>query len=85
MSLKQAGALFLMNAFLSHCSGPDTSSTGTELTMMQAAELSRPALHCIQQPYAYKPGHVLTCRQISGISGDTAYPIRVGEHTNART
>jgi hypothetical protein len=56
----QGSALFLMTAFLFQCSGPVIQSTGTELTVMQAAELSQPALHCIQQPYPYKPGHVLT-------------------------
>ena len=40
-------------------SGQDLPSIGTELTMMEASELARPALHCIQQPYPYKPGHVL--------------------------
>ena len=37
----------------------DLSSIGTGLTMAQASALSRPALQCIQQPYPYKPGHVL--------------------------
>ena len=57
--IREAMILFLMALLVSQCSGPDTPSIGTELTMMQASELSQPALHCIQQPYPYKPGHVL--------------------------
>ena len=38
--------------------------------MAQAAALSKPALHCIQQPYPYKPGHVL-------VSDSDAVPPRI--------
>jgi len=52
-------SLMLILTFNLPCSGQDLPSIGTEFTMMEASELSRPALHCLQQPYPYKPGHVL--------------------------
>jgi hypothetical protein len=61
---------FLILVFSLPCSGQDLPSIGTELTLMEAAELARPALECLQRPYPYKPGHVL-------VSDSDAVPPRV--------
>ena len=45
--------------FVPQCGGQDLPSIGTALTVMEAAALARPALQCLEQPYPYKPGHVL--------------------------
>jgi hypothetical protein len=60
----------LIIIFILPCSGQDLPSIGTELTIKEAAALSRPALQCIQQPYPYKPGNVL-------VSDDDAVPPRI--------
>ncbi len=57
--IRIAMILLLITTLIPQCAGPIIPSIGTELTMAQASELSQPALHCIQQPYPYKPGHVL--------------------------
>ncbi len=44
----------------SNCTNPIPSGEKTKITVEQASELAQPALHCIQKPYPYKPGHVLT-------------------------
>jgi hypothetical protein len=52
-------ALVLQMTCLSRSAGQNLPATGTSLTMMEASALCQPALHCIQKPYPYKPGHVL--------------------------
>jgi hypothetical protein len=58
-----AAALLPMLVILSGCSGPESLPEKITITPDQASELSQPALHCIQKPYPYKPGHVLTGKQ----------------------
>ena len=47
---------------LSHCGSPLSPETYVPVvvSISQASELAAPALHCVQKPYPYKPGHVLT-------------------------
>ncbi|MBN1132042.1 MAG: DUF2891 domain-containing protein [Bacteroidales bacterium] len=54
--------LLLSLMILTRCKSPVPPETGrTEMiTFKEASSLATPALQCIQKPYPYKPGHVLT-------------------------
>jgi hypothetical protein len=60
---KSGSLLTLFSVFLMFsCTGPVSTDVppGIELSPEQASELAEPALQCVQKPYPYKPGNVLT-------------------------
>lgn len=61
--MQKLGILLLLPSLfiLIQCNSPqaDTVAEPLAISIDQASELAAPALHCIQKPYPYKPGHVL--------------------------
>ena len=59
VSTSSSFALVFLIILTIGCSHTEEKLNIISLDIHQASELAAPALHCIQKPYPYKPGHVL--------------------------